>query len=207
MTELETLLTTTRYVAQPIPDFVAPPDLTRVSYYVDDSPVGKLLLAASARGLVRIAFLRAGDDDIAPGIGDEATVLQELSDHITPRVLDEPAALDDVRRQLDEFFAGRRHGFDLRLDWQLTSGFTQRVLKATAAIPYGQLSTYKGVATQAGSPKAYRAAGTALGANPIPIVVPCHRVLHSGGGLGGYAGGMERKLTLLTVEGHELQKP
>jgi methylated-DNA-[protein]-cysteine S-methyltransferase len=185
-----------------VPEFTVPEGIELVSYCVEDSPVGELLLARTRRGLVRVAFLRAGSGDCAAGVSDPGSVLQQLSDQITPRVLEQPAALDEVRRELEQFFAGKRHDFELPLDWQLTGGFTRKVLRATAAIPFGELSSYKRVATKAGSPKAFRAAGTALGANPIPIVVPCHRVLHSGGGLGGYAGGLERKLTLLELEGH-----
>lgn len=166
--------------------------LVDVAYTTVDSPVGAVLVAATHRGLVRIAF---GD------FLDEGNVVQDLSDRISPRVLEVPSYFDGVRRELDEYFEGRRTSFDLPLDWQLTRGFTRRVLKRTAEIPYGQVSTYTNVAKAAGSPRAYRAAGNALGSNPIPIVVPCHRVLHSGGGLGGYGGGLERKEYLLKLEG------
>jgi methylated-DNA-[protein]-cysteine S-methyltransferase len=169
--------------------------LLDVAYVVEDSPVGELLLAATPRGLVRVAYLGAGSED-----GDAGEVLAELAARVSPRVLAAPARLDPVRRELDQFFAGTRREFDVSLDWRLTRGFAQRVLRATAQIPYGSVSSYKLVATEAGSPRAFRAAGTALGANPIPIVVPCHRVLHSGGGLGGYAGGLDRKRTLLAIE-------
>jgi methylated-DNA-[protein]-cysteine S-methyltransferase len=179
-----------------------PPDLSDVAgaaglldvaYTTEDSPVGRLLLAVTPRGLVRIAYLDAGDD--------EERVLGDLAEHVSPRVLAAPPALDPIRRELDEFFAGRRRVFETPLDWRLTDGFARRVLRATARIPYGSVSSYKGVASGAGSPRAFRAAGTALGHNPLPIVVPCHRVLHSGGGLGGYTGGLARKRTLLTIEG------
>jgi methylated-DNA-[protein]-cysteine S-methyltransferase len=116
-------------------------------------------------------------------------------------VLAAPRRLDDVRRELDQYFTGARHQFELPIDWRLTQGFGRRVLRATARIPYGGVSSYKQVAAAAGSPRGSRAAGNALGANPIPIVVPCHRVLHSGGSLGGYTGGVERKQLLLAVEG------
>ena len=119
---------------------------------------------------------------------------------MSPRVLSAPRRLDEVRRELEEYFGGTRRTFDLPLDWQLLKGFGRRVLQATARIPYGSVSTYKGVATGAGSPNAFRAAGNALGSNPMPIVLPCHRVLHSGGGLGGYTGGLDRKRTLLAIE-------
>jgi methylated-DNA-[protein]-cysteine S-methyltransferase len=108
-----------------------------------------------------------------------------------------------VRRELDEYFTGARHEFELPVDWRLTHGFGRRVLRATTRIPYGAVSSYKQVAAAAGSPRGSRAAGNALGSNPIPIVVPCHRVLHAGGGLGGYTGGVDRKRLLLAVENGE----
>jgi methylated-DNA-[protein]-cysteine S-methyltransferase len=128
-------------------------------------------------------------------------VVADLAARISPRVLAAPRKLDKPRRELDEYFTGRRRRFDLGLDWRLTQGFSRRVLRATGRIPYGSVSTYKRVASAAGSPRGSRAAGNALGSNPIPIIVPCHRVLHSGGGLGGYTGGIERKRLLLGVEG------
>ena len=166
--------------------------LVDVAYTTVDAPVGTVLVAATHRGLVRIAFGAGFDAD---------KVVQELSDRISPRVLEVPTYFDGVRRELDEYFEGRRTSFDLPLDWQLTRGFTRRVLRRTAEIPYGDVSTYTKIAKAAGSPRAYRAAGNALGSNPIPIVVPCHRVLHSGGGLGGYGGGLDRKEFLLRLEG------
>jgi len=135
-------------------------------------------------------------------------VLEDLARDVSPRVLDAAWRLDEPRRELDEYFAGRRRRFDLPLDWRLSRGFARRVLEATANIPYGATATYKQVAGEAGSPLAFRAAGNALGSNPIPIVVPCHRILHSGGGLGGYTGGVEKKRLLLTVEGYSgLKQP
>ena len=116
-------------------------------------------------------------------------------------ILAAPERTDEVRRQLDEYFAGARRGFDLPVDWRLVRGFAGAVLRATATIPFGGVSTYRDVAAEAGSPNAYRAAGNALGSNPVPIVVPCHRVVHAGGGLGGYTGGLERKQFLLRLEG------
>ena len=169
--------------------------LLDVAYAIEPSPVGELLLASTPRGLVRIAYL---DRD---ALAADA-VLVELAAGVSPRVLAAPARLDPVRRELDEFFTGRRRRFELALDWRLIgAGFAGRVLRATARIPYGSVASYKEVATAAGSPRAFRAAGTALGGNPIPIVVPCHRVLHAGGGLGGYTGGLDRKRTLLGIEG------
>jgi methylated-DNA-[protein]-cysteine S-methyltransferase len=160
-----------------------------VGYEETDSPLGRLLVAVTARGLVRLAYPH------------EADVLQELADGVSPRILRLPGRTDEVRRELDEYFEGRRRRFEFPVDWALTGGFTRRVLRATARIPFGNLSTYREVASRAGSDRAYRAAGNALGSNPIPIVVPCHRVVHSGGGLGGYTGGLERKEFLLTLEG------
>lgn len=118
----------------------------------------------------------------------------------SPRVLEAPARLDAARRELDEYFAGVRTRFDLSLDWRLTTGFRRDVLAATARIPYGRTGTYRSVATGAGNPKAVRAAGTALATNPIPIVVPCHRVTRSDGATGGYRGGPDRKSALLRLE-------
>jgi methylated-DNA-[protein]-cysteine S-methyltransferase len=166
--------------------------LVDVAYTTIESPVGAVLVAATHRGLVRIAFGGSTDSD---------TVIEQLSERISPRVLEVPTFFDGVRRELEEYFEGRRTSFDLPLDWRLTHGFNRRVLRRTAQIPYGQVSTYSKVAAEAGSPRAFRAAGNALGSNPIPIVVPCHRVLHTGGGLGGYGGGLETKEFLLRLEG------
>jgi methylated-DNA-[protein]-cysteine S-methyltransferase len=128
-------------------------------------------------------------------------VLEELAQRVSPRVLEAPAALDEVRRELDEYFAGKRTSFDVPVDWKLHDGFSRRVLRATARIPYGELLTYAQVAAKAGSPRGSRAAGNALGSNRMPIVVPCHRVVRTGGMLGGYTGGIERKQYLLGLEG------
>jgi methylated-DNA-[protein]-cysteine S-methyltransferase len=165
--------------------------LLDVAYTTVDSPVGRLLVARTRKGLVRLSY---------GGTYPEDKVLQELAEDISPRMLEAPAQLDEVRRELEEYFEGRRTEFGVPVDWRLTHGFCRRVLRRTAAIPYGHVSTYKQVAGEAGSPRAARAAGNALGANPIPIVVPCHRVLHSGGGLGGYGGGLDRKEFLLELE-------
>jgi len=155
------------------------------------SPFGELIVATTPRGLVRLAYPNEGRDE----------VLEELASALSPRVLEAPRRLDEVRRELEEYFEGRRRRFEFPVDYALTRGFTQRVLRATARIPFGSVSTYMQVAGRAGNPRAYRAAGNALASNPIPIVVPCHRVLHSGGGLGGYTGGLERKRFLLSLEG------
>jgi methylated-DNA-[protein]-cysteine S-methyltransferase len=180
----------------PLPDLTAAASeagLLDVAYATLDSPAGKLLLAATPRGLVRLAYLDAGE------LEDE--VLEQLAARVSPRILAAPRRLDEPRRELEQYFEHTRTKFDVPLDWQLTRGFGRRVLKATARIPFGSVSTYKLVATDAGSPRASRAAGNALGANPLPIIVPCHRVLHSTGGLGGYTGGLERKRLLLGIEG------
>ncbi len=166
--------------------------LLDVAYATEDFPVGRLLLATTQRGLVRLAYLR--------DTSDEDAVLELLAHQVSPRILASAPRLDEARRELEQYFAGRRHEFEVPLDWRLVRGFGQRVLEVTARIPFGSVSSYKKVATEAGSPRAARAAGNALGANPLPIIVPCHRVLHSGGGLGGYTGGLERKRLLLALE-------
>jgi methylated-DNA-[protein]-cysteine S-methyltransferase len=157
-------------------------DLVDVAYASIDSPFGPMLTAVTDHGLVTVVI-----------DGDDEAHLDRIARDISPRILESPARLDGVRRQLDEYFAGQRRGFDTPVDWRLVHGFSLKVLQATAAIPYGRVSTYKDMAIQAGSPRASRAAGNALGSNPIPIVVPCHRVLHTGGGLGGYGGGLPMK--------------
>jgi methylated-DNA-[protein]-cysteine S-methyltransferase len=181
--------------ADALPDFTdaaTAAGLLDVAYATLDSPLGTLLLAATPSGLVRLAYV---------DYEGETEVLEQLAARLSPRVLAAPRKLDEPRRELDQYFAGRRREFELPLDWRLTGGFGRRVLEATARIPYGATATYKQVATEAGNARAYRAAGNALGSNPIPIIVPCHRILHSGGGLGGYTGGLERKRVLLGVEG------
>jgi methylated-DNA-[protein]-cysteine S-methyltransferase len=161
-----------------------------VAYRTVDSPVGALLLAATDAGLVRVAF----------AIENHDVVLQTLADQISPRVLNAPARLDDAARELAEYFAGRRRGFDLPLDWRLSAGFRSVVLHHLPDIGYGHTASYAAVAQLAGSPKAVRAVGTACATNPLPVVVPCHRVVRSDGALGHYRGGVEAKRTLLTLE-------
>jgi methylated-DNA-[protein]-cysteine S-methyltransferase len=166
--------------------------LLDVAYTSVDSPLGPLVVAATPKGLVRVSYSEfRGEDE----------VLEELARRVSPRVLEAPARLDPVRRELDEYFEGRREDFDVPIDWSYLAGFTREVLRATARIGFGEVSTYAGVAAEAGSPRAVRAAGNALGANPMPVVVPCHRVLRTGGTLGGYTGGIERKEFLLRLEG------
>jgi methylated-DNA-[protein]-cysteine S-methyltransferase len=162
-----------------------------VAYDTIDTPVGSLLLAATDRGLVRIAYASENHD----------AVLQTLADRISPRLLHAPARLDTVATELGEYFAGTRHTFDLPLDWQLSSGFRNTVLQHLATdIGYGQTASYGTLARLAGSPKAVRAVGSACATNPLPVVVPCHRVVRSDGSMGGYLGGVAAKRTLLTLE-------
>jgi methylated-DNA-[protein]-cysteine S-methyltransferase len=165
-----------------------------VAYALVDSPVGRLVAVATKRGLARIAY------ELPNGGLDE--ILDQVAERLSPAIVEAPAALDVVRRELDEYFAGSRRDFAIELDWGLVrSPFTQRVLRACSRIPFGATSSYREMADAAGSPRAFRAAGNALGSNPIPIVVPCHRVLASGGGLGGYTGGLDTKRALLGIEG------
>jgi methylated-DNA-[protein]-cysteine S-methyltransferase len=183
-----------RAAERPLPDLTATAaaaGLLDVAYATFDSPIGTLLLASTDDGLVRVSYVDHEDFD---------QVLEELATRVSPRVLAAPRRLDSARRELDEYFDGARREFEMALDWRLIHGFTRRVLEATARIPYGSVSTYKRVAAAAGNERASRAAGNALGSNPLPIVVPCHRVLHSTGGLGGYTGGLDRKRLLLGIE-------
>jgi methylated-DNA-[protein]-cysteine S-methyltransferase len=175
-----------------VADRAAEEGLLDVAYTSVDSPLGPLVVAATPKGLVRVSYTEfRGEDE----------VLEDLARRVSPRVLEAPARLDGVRRELDEYFEGRREEFETPIDWSYLAGFTREVLRATARIGFGQVSTYAGVAEAAGSPRAVRAAGNALGANPMPVVVPCHRVLRTGGSLGGYTGGLERKEFLLRLEG------
>jgi len=186
--------------AAPLPDIeaaAAAAGLIDVAYATLDTPAGTLLLAATGRGLVRLAYLDAG--------GDEDAVLEQLATRVSPRVLSAPRRLDQPRRELEQYFESARSRFEIPLDWQLTRGFGRRVLEATARIPFGSVSTYRRVAGEAGSPRGAAAASNALGANPLPIVVPCHRVVHSTGGLGGYTGGLDRKRLLLGIESGQRQ--
>lgn len=167
--------------------------LLEVAYAEIDSPIGTLIAASTEVGLVQIGWQSS----------DHEAILERLAAAVGPRILRSPRRLDPVRRELEEYFEGRRRQFDLPLDWRLTGGFVRRVLTETDRIPFGETRTYAELATAAGSPRAFRAAGSALGANPIPIVVPCHRVLRTGGALGGYGGGLEVKRKLLELEGVE----
>jgi methylated-DNA-[protein]-cysteine S-methyltransferase len=165
-------------------------ELLDVAYDVTDSPIGPLLLATSTRGLCRISF------DSEP-----ERELERLSRTFGARVLRSPRPLELSRRQLDEYFEGRRHEFDLDVDVERLSPFNRRVLEQLARVPYGALTTYGTLAREAGRPRAARAVGTVMNRNPIPIVLPCHRVVGSTGSLVGYAGGLDRKERLLRLEG------
>jgi methylated-DNA-[protein]-cysteine S-methyltransferase len=166
-------------------------DLVDVAYAHADSPIGSLLVAATPAGLVRLGFQTEDQDHI----------LDDLAERVSPRILEAPARLDETRRELDEYFEGRRDHFDLPLDWQLSRGFRKTVLERLYAdVGYGHTVSYLDLATMVGNPKASRAVGTAMATNPIPIVVPCHRVLRTGGNLGGYGGGLGTKVRLLELE-------
>jgi methylated-DNA-[protein]-cysteine S-methyltransferase len=165
--------------------------LADIGYAAVDSPFGTLHAAATDAGLVRLAF---PEEDLD-------AMLDTLARRLSPRIVEAPARLDQTRRELEEYFAGSRRDFDVPLDRTLMSAFAKKVLAATSAIPYGSVSTYTEMAAAAGSPRGSRAAGNALGSNPIPLIVPCHRVLRTGGNLGGYGGGLDRKRWLLELEG------
>jgi methylated-DNA-[protein]-cysteine S-methyltransferase len=170
--------------------------LIDVAYTGVDSPFGKLLVARTDRGVVRLALPKHRGNQQS-----EEEVLEDLARFVSPRVLESPKALDEERRELEAYFEGKRHHFDVPVDWALTSpGFRSRALHAVARIPYGETRTYGEIAKQAGNARAFRAAGTACGRNPIPLIVPCHRVVQSGGGVGNYGGGPEMKRALLDLE-------
>ncbi|WP_340538869.1 methylated-DNA--[protein]-cysteine S-methyltransferase [Nocardioides sp. GXZ039] len=162
-----------------------------VAYRTLDTPLGALLLAATERGLVRVAFEREEFD----------RVLETLAERVSPRILRAPGRLDEAVRELEEYLTGRRTRFDLHLDHALSSGFRGEVHRHLPEIGYGRTASYAEVAALAGRPRAVRAVGTACGTNPLPIVVPCHRVVRSDGSAGGYLGGPEAKAYLLRLEG------
>ena len=195
MNELERTLRTTHVdpaaAIERLRERAARDGLLDVAYATVDSPIGVITVASTPAGLVALGLPNREPDE----------VVEDLAARISPRVLEAPARLDEVRRELDRYFEGNLQNFDLPLDWQLTKGFRRRVLRQTARIPYGKTLSYKQVAAKAGNERAVRAAGSALGSNPIPIVVPCHRVLRTGGALGGYGGGLEVKEQLLRLEG------
>jgi methylated-DNA-[protein]-cysteine S-methyltransferase len=162
-----------------------------VGYRSIDTPVGSLLLAATGQGLVRVAY----------AVEDHDRVLDQLASKVSPRVLRAPARLDTAAREIEEYFAGRRTSFDLPLDLRLSTGFRRQVLAKLPGIGYGSTSSYAALAAAAGNPKAVRAAASACATNPLPLIVPCHRVIRSDGTFGGYVGGEAAKRTLLTLEG------
>lgn len=164
--------------------------LMDVAYRVIDSPVGRLLLAGTEAGLVRVAFASEGHD----------AVLESLAATVSPRILAAPARLDAAAKELEEYFARRRRHFDLALDFRLAHGFRREVLSHLQEIGYGQTASYAAVAALTSSPRAVRAVGTACARNPLPLVVPCHRVVRSDGGQGAYLGGVEAKSLLLALE-------
>ncbi|RAN72801.1 cysteine methyltransferase [Bacillus sp. SRB_336] len=164
--------------------------LIDVAYRVVDSPLGALLLAGTDAGLVRVAFAREGHD----------AVLESLASTVSPRIFRIPARLDPAARELEEYFAGRRRLFDLPLDLRLAGGFRREVLVHLPEIGYGHTASYAAVAALTSSPRAVRAVGTACARNPLPLVLPCHRVVRSDGGPGGYLGGPEAKALLLDLE-------
>jgi methylated-DNA-[protein]-cysteine S-methyltransferase len=165
--------------------------LLDVAYAEIDSPIGELIVFVTPRGLLRIKYA----DEPIEG------VLADVAARVSPRILRAPARTDEARHELEAYFGLRRRTFNLPIDWSLVHGFAGRILRKTARIPFGDVRSYGQLAAQAGSPRAARAVGNALGSNPIPIVVPCHRVLHADGGLGGYSGGLDRKRYLLALEG------
>jgi methylated-DNA-[protein]-cysteine S-methyltransferase len=161
-----------------------------IAYRTIDTPVGSLLLATTEKGLVRVAYAREGHD----------LVLEQLANTVSPRVLRAPARLDLAAREIEEYFAGRRSLFDLPLDYQLSHGFRRTVLSHLTEIGYGKTASYAAIAAAAGNPRAVRAVGTACATNPLPVVVPCHRVVRSDGKVGQYVGGPEAKKALLAME-------
>jgi methylated-DNA-[protein]-cysteine S-methyltransferase len=164
--------------------------LLDLGYLVVDTPIGPLLIAATEHGLVRVAFEAE----------DHQRVLADLAARVSPRVLRAPGRLEPVARQLDEYFAGDRRSFDLPLDLRLSSGFRRRVIEHLLRIAYGRTESYAKVAEAAGSPRAVRAVGSACATNPLPVVIPCHRVVRADGSVGGYLGGSDAKRTLLALE-------
>ncbi|MEO8693465.1 MAG: methylated-DNA--[protein]-cysteine S-methyltransferase [Acidimicrobiales bacterium] len=201
MNDTETINRLFDEIARPDPDMVArlhqrlvtdaeSDGLLDISYRTVDSPYGALLLAATTQGLVRIAFALENHD----------AVLSSLATTISPRILQSPRRLDRASMQLDEYFAGKRHGFELSLDLQLSHGFRRNVLDHLRDIAYGHTASYAAIAAAAGSPAAVRAVGSACATNPLPIVVPCHRVVRSDGSIGQYLGGTDTKRALLAME-------
>ena len=182
-----------RVVAGTIPDIATADGSLDVALGSMDSPIGELLLVVTARGLAAVSF----EDEN----GYRQQLLARIAREISPRILPSPKATDEWRRELEEYFAAERTRFELRVDRRLIHGIAHDVLRQTSKIPYGELSTYGAIAGKIGQPKSARAVGRALGSNPIPIVIPCHRVIGASGKLTGYAGGLDRKVALLELEG------
>ena len=180
-----------RRASTPLADRAIEEGLVDVALATMDSPIGELLVAVTPRGLVAIAF----DDDYRD------RVVERLAREVSPRVMETAAPTDEARHELDEYFRRERHRFDLHLDRRLIGPFARKVLSATSRVGFGELATYGEIAARIDRPHAARAVGRALGSNPIPIVLPCHRVVGVNGSLTGYAGGMSRKETLLKLEG------
>jgi methylated-DNA-[protein]-cysteine S-methyltransferase len=171
-------------------DTAAADGLLDVAYRCIDTPVGSLLLAGTARGLVRVAYAAEGHD----------AVLQQLSDRVSPRILLAPARLDGAAREIEDYFAHRRERFDLPLDLRLAGGFRREVLDRLPDVAYGTTASYAAIAQATGRPRAVRAVGTACATNPLPVVIPCHRVVRSDGMIGNYVGGVDAKQALLSLE-------
>jgi methylated-DNA-[protein]-cysteine S-methyltransferase len=180
-----------RAAAAAIPDLAVADGLLDVAIADVGSPIGQLLVAVTRRGLVRVGFENEDRDEL----------LADLAERISPRILESRSATDDVRRELDEYFERERTDFDVPVDRRLIHGIARDVLVQTSRITFGRTSTYGEIAKKIGHPTAARAVGRALGSNPIPIVIPCHRVIGASGKLTGYAGGLDRKIALLTLEG------
>ncbi len=180
-----------RRAAEGLADLAAADGLLDVAVTEVPSPIGWLLIAVTPRGLARVAFPEEDRDE----------VLTAIATALSPRILESVRATDPWRRELEEYFEGSRRRFDLRVDRRMIRGIARDVLAATARVPFGRTTTYGEIADRIGRPHAARAVGNALGANPIPVVIPCHRVLRAGGSVGGYAGGPDRKRALLTLEG------
>lgn len=180
-----------RLAADSLTERAAAEGLVDVAVATMDSPIGELQVAVTSKGLVSIAFEDEHRDE----------VLERLTREVSPRVLEAAALTDEARRELEEYFRAERRRFDLRIDRRLIGEFAWNVLRATSRVGFGELATYGQIAQRIDRPKAARAVGRALGSNPIPIVIPCHRVIGAGGSLTGYAGGLPRKQTLLNLEG------
>jgi methylated-DNA-[protein]-cysteine S-methyltransferase len=180
-----------RAAAARLADLAVERGIVDVALGMVETPIGSLTVAVTRRGLVRVAFPEERPDEVA----------EELARLVSPRVMESARATEAWRRQLEEFFEGGRRTFDLRVDRRLIRGLQRDVLRATSRVPYGAVATYGEIAKTIGNPKAARAVGRALGANPIPVVIPCHRVIGANGSLTGYGGGIDRKVALLTLEG------